>query len=153
MRGVLCGRMRTSSGWKMSRPILLASLLVTACLNIDGDCGVPFGDGSARCDGGPVEARELEGEWCTADLGTCLRVVHRDSLEQSALYFWTTPDCAEDGILTDGLEFTPDGSGQCFGPTGFYSASADWTDLGLRIFIDGQPRPLELNYNGCPTCN
>lgn len=127
---------------------LLTLILSCAACNIDGDCTWP--DGSSSCDAGPVLESELEGQWCTRDFGTCLTVVHTI---RGAEYEWITPACAESGLLTGGLEFTPDGNGQCFGPPGFYSASGDWTDTGLRLFIDAERAPLELYYFGCSSCS
>jgi hypothetical protein len=125
----------------MKSLILLASLSAIAC-GAASDCAETFQDGSDACDS-PVLASELDGTWCNADQTVCLTTTL-----SPATYTWNNETCLEAGHLSGGLEFTPDyRSGRCFGLTSdLYSASVDWTDTGIRVFLDGQPEPLDLNY-------
>jgi hypothetical protein len=121
-----------------STAIVQTLLLSSACLNIDG----------TNSHDGPIMTHELHGEWCTFDKSTCLRVINPE-LDDRASYYWITPDCGEDGIMTGGLEFTPT-LGRCFGwpeYPGLYSAAGRWQAPGMVLEVDGLTEPLWLDYN------
>lgn len=104
-----------------------------------------FSDGSCMEPSGPVMADDLEGTWCQEpdNRGRALCLFVSDSH-----YTWASFDCNETGDLSGGLEFTPR-HGSCFGFSSLYSASVDWTNTGINVFVDtpeGISRKLALNY-------
>lgn len=125
------------------RAYIIATLLAlsTGCLSAE--------------DTGPVLWSELEGQWCsdaTAPLGTtCLEV--RLDTSYNSRYIWTThtpSNCTETGVLTGGLEFSPDTATRlCLAPdASLYSASAEWSATGLRLELDASPSALRAAGNG-----
>jgi hypothetical protein len=126
---------------------------------------------SQGCSGepGPVMAYELYGTWCTfaEPDETCLLVDNgpMDRGSGEITYMWYVgytlgnARCFEAGVLTGGLEFTPDTDSRlCLAPEyGLYSAGGEWTGYGLRLIVDTLPgeqramaddpgRVLELHY-------
>lgn len=84
-----------------------------------------------------ASARDLPGTWCNGGSGLCLRV--SDHAAGGLTYSWIRNGIVEEaGWLTGGVEFSPAGGRD------LYSASVDWTDNGIVVWIDGGAR-LDLS--------
>lgn len=120
------------------------SLLIGCWLLGCGECTRRWPDGSCASDSGPVMASELEGSWCEEpdSRGAALCLSVQQSLDGRVWYRWGSWQCSESGMLTGGLEFTPV-EGSCISNQ-FYSASVDWTNTGIEVFLDsGQALKLD----------
>lgn len=118
---------------------LLATVAATSLLACQSSLCDTWPDGSPKCDGAPVMASDLNGEWSRADGLTFAT--------DGDTYVWFGPECEETGHLSGGLEFTPTlgQSAVCFGSE-LYSASVHWTDVGLQFEIDGVADAVRLTW-------
>lgn len=130
-------------------PFVVAAIFAFACVRAQRGCET-WPDGSCK-DDGLVYAQDLVGTWCQpADnqgRALCLFV------DDQQHYTWASFYCHETGTLSGALEFTPVVDYQerslCWGFDTLYSASVDFTDTGIRVFIDspdGHTRRVDLEF-------
>lgn len=120
-------------------PFVVAAIFSFACVRAQRGCK----------DDGLVYAQDLVGTWCEpADnqgKALCLFV------DDQQHYTWASFYCHETGSLSGSLEFTPAPNQEslCWGYDTLYSASVDFTDTGIRVFLDspdGRTRKLTLEF-------
>jgi hypothetical protein len=94
-----------------------------------------------------VFAKELVGIWCEpADSNgqsLCLQV------DAGMHYLWANFSCHETGVVSGAVEFTPQSLSTCWGFTSLYSASVDFTETGINVFLDtpeGTYRKVSLEF-------
>lgn len=131
-----------------------AALAFMGCVGAGGamsdpDCMARNPDGSDACSA-PVEHWNLSGTYCTADTTVCLTVTHKPGA-YTGFYTLTTDNgrCTETGLLDGGLEFWPNqDSAPCLPnitQPGIYSASVDWSENGIDLYVSQSDGVLFLN--------